>query len=101
MMNQAELATYTSDFGLLSRTTQLVREAGMRAFLLHLHASEEMPEHQVKGPITVQCLQGTVLFSTNEESVELISGSIISLPGGVPHRLVARTASLLLVTVRE
>ena len=100
-MNQAELTTYTADFSHLARTTQLVREGGIRAFLLHLGASEEMPEHQVKGPITVQCLQGAVLFSTAEESVELISGSLISLPGRVPHSLVARRASLMLVTVCE
>jgi quercetin dioxygenase-like cupin family protein len=100
-VNSAELSAYTSDFSNLARTTQLVREAGLRAFLLPLRAGEEMPEHKVKGPITVQCLQGNVLFSTADESVELQSGSIISLPGGVPHSLNARTASLMIVTVCE
>jgi quercetin dioxygenase-like cupin family protein len=100
-VNQAELSNYNSDFSHLPRTTQLVRESGLRAFLLHLRAEEEMPEHKVKGPITVQCLQGRVLFSTADDSAELISGSLISLPGGVPHRLFARTASLMVVTVAE
>jgi len=100
-VNQAELSNYTTDFSHLSRTAPLVREPGLRAFLLHLRAGEEMPEHKVKGPITVQCLQGRVLFSTADDSTELISGSIISLPGGVPHSLFARTASLMIVTVSE
>jgi quercetin dioxygenase-like cupin family protein len=100
-MNQAGLAKYVFDFGHLPRTTQLVRESGLRAFLLHLRASEEMPEHKAKGAITVQCLQGAVLFSTAEESVDLETGSLISLPGGVLHSLVARRASLILVTVCE
>jgi quercetin dioxygenase-like cupin family protein len=100
-VKSAELSNYASNFSQLARTTQLVREAGLRAFLLHLHAGEEMPEHKVKGPITVQCLQGSVLFSTAEESIEWISGSIISLPGGVPHSLVARGSSLMVVTVCE
>lgn len=100
-MNQAELSTYLSDFANLPRTVQLVRESGVRAFLLHLHAFEEMPEHKVNGPITVQCLQGAVLFSTADEKIELITGSIISLPAKVPHSLTARRGSLMLVTVAE
>lgn len=100
-MKQAELSSYLADFSQLPRTTQLVRESGARAFLLHLRASEEMPEHKVKGAITVQCLQGSVLFSTAGESVELFTGSLISLPGSVPHSLIARRGSLLLVTVCE
>ena len=100
-MDQAQIANYVSDFAGLPRTVQLVRESGLRSFLLHLRASEEMPEHKVKGAITVQCLQGRVLFSTAEESIELEAGSLISLPGGVSHNLVARRGSLMLVTVSE
>jgi quercetin dioxygenase-like cupin family protein len=100
-MNQVELSPYVSDFANLPRMTQLLREGGIRAFLLHLHALEEMPDHKVKGAITVQCLHGSVLFSTEQDSVELITGSIISLPGGVLHKLVARRGSLMLVTVSE
>jgi quercetin dioxygenase-like cupin family protein len=99
MIKQAELSTYVSDFSRLPRTTQLLRENGVRAFLLHLHAFEEMPEHRVKGGITVQCLQGHVLFSTADQSMELITGSVISLPAGAPHSLIARRGSLMLVTV--
>lgn len=56
-MTQVEIGPYAEDFSALSRTTQLVREAGVRAFLLHLRADEEIAEHKVKGPITVHCLQ--------------------------------------------
>lgn len=101
MIKQAEVSPYLADFADLPRTTQLVREGDLRSFLLHLRAGEAMPEHAVKGPITVQCLQGNVLFTTPEESTELITGSLISLPTGVPHSLVARTGSLMLVTVCE
>jgi len=100
-MIQTELSPYVSDFANLPRMTQLLRESGLRAFLLHLHALEEMPEHKVKGAITVQCLQGSVLFSTENESVELTTGSIVIVPGGVPHKLVARRGSLMLVTASD
>jgi quercetin dioxygenase-like cupin family protein len=100
-MKQIELSAHANDFGTLGRTTQLIREGGLRSFLLHLRANEEMPEHKVKGPITVQCLQGSVLFRTATEDAELITGSLISLPGEVSHSLFARRASLMLVTVFE
>jgi quercetin dioxygenase-like cupin family protein len=100
-MTQIEIGRYAEDFSGLNRTTPLIRDAGIRAFLLHLRAGEEMPEHQVKGPITVHCLQGSVLFRTGTEDAELMSGSLLSLGGGVPHSLSARRASLLLVTVCE
>jgi quercetin dioxygenase-like cupin family protein len=66
-----------------------------------LHAFEEMPKHKVNEAITVQCLQGSVLFSTADQNLELITGSVISLPGKGPHSLTARRGSLMLVTVAE
>lgn len=100
-MTQVEIGPYAEDFSALSKMTQLVREAGVRAFLLHLRANEEMAEHKVKGPITVHCLHGSVLFRTATQEADLATGSLLSLPGGVPHSLLARRASLLLITVCE
>ena len=100
-MKRVEIAPYAENFSSLSRTTQLIREAGIRTFLLHLRADEEMPEHKVNGPITVQCLQGALQFRTGTEDEELIAGSLLTLAGGVPHALLARRASLLLITVCE
>lgn len=100
-MKQVQLSPYLEDFSALNRTTQLIRDAGIRTFLLRLHAGEQMPEHKVSGPITVHCLQGSVLFRTATEEAELVSGSLLSLPGQVPHSLLARRASLILVTVCE
>ena len=97
-MLHAEILPYVNDFSGLPRTTQLVRENGIRSFLLHLHALEEMPEHKVNGAITVQVLQGSVLFVAADEKRELSTGSLISLPPAVPHSLYARAASLMLIT---
>jgi len=82
--------------GLLSFT-----DAGIRAFLLHLRANEETPEHKVKGLITLHRLQGSVLFRTAAEAEESVTGSLLSRAGEVPHSLLARCASLLLATVWE
>jgi len=67
-VNQAELTTYTADFSRLARTTQLVREGGIWAFLLHLGASEEMPEHKVKGPITFNACRAPSFSARQKKS---------------------------------
>ena len=100
-MNQVDLSRYVSDFESLPRATTLLREEGLRCFLLHLKASEEMPEHKTRGAITVQCLQGLVLFTEGEDRAELVPGAVISVRGGSPHSVLARSNSLLLVTVSE
>jgi quercetin dioxygenase-like cupin family protein len=100
-MNTADISPFLPDFSRLPRTTKLMRGEGIFVFLLHLKAEEEMPEHQVRGPITVHCLHGRALFVTGEDNLDLLPGTLVSLPGGAPHRLIARTASLLLVSVCE
>jgi quercetin dioxygenase-like cupin family protein len=100
-MNHVELGPYMADFSALNRATPLLRDAGIRTLLLHLRAGEEMPEHKVKGPIRVQCLKGSVLFRTATDEADATAGSLLTLPAEVPHSLIARADSLVLVTVFE
>lgn len=100
-MKQTDLSRYTADFASLPKATTLLREEGLRCFLLHLKASEEMPEHKTHGAITVQCLQGHALFIEGQDEVELVSGVVISVAGGVQHSVMARSDSLMLVTVSD
>jgi len=100
-MNHVELGPHMADFSALNRVTPLLRDTGIRMFLLHLRAGEEMREHKVKGPITVHCLKGSVLFRTATDEVELTAGSLLTLPAEIPHSLIARPDTLVLVTVFE
>jgi quercetin dioxygenase-like cupin family protein len=100
-MTLTDLQSLLNDAGGLPRTTSLVRETGLRAMLLHLREGEEIPEHQNRGAITVQCLQGHVIFFAAGERVELMPGLLISLPPEIPHKLSGAADSLLLVTMSE
>jgi quercetin dioxygenase-like cupin family protein len=100
-MTRTDLQQLLNDAGPLPRTTSLVRETGLRAMLLHLREGEEIPEHQNRGAITVQCLQGHVIFFAGEERVELTPGLLISLPPELRHKLSGEANSLLLVTMSE
>jgi quercetin dioxygenase-like cupin family protein len=100
-MNQVDLSTYMANSASLSRMTPLLREEGLRSFLLHLKASEEMPSHQTRGAITVQCLLGKALFVEGEDRAELVPGIVVCVQGGKPHSVHAEADSLMLVTVSD
>lgn len=100
-MTHADLHPFLSDTIGLARTTTLFRENGLRTLLLHLKASEQIPEHQTRGAITVHCLKGEAIFLSGDVRVELRPALLISLAPGTPHSVVAQQDTLLLVTVSE
>lgn len=100
-MKHVELGPYLEGRSAMSRSTSVLRDAGIRALLLHLRPDEEIPEHKAKGPITVQCLHGSALFRAAAEQCEMTAGTLLSLPAEVPHSLLAREECLVLVTICE
>jgi quercetin dioxygenase-like cupin family protein len=104
-MSQADLQIYLSnqlsDQAELPRTTTLFREEGLRTLLLHLKAGEQIPEHQTRGAITVQCLKGDGAFFVLNERIAPRAGLLISVPPGASHSVAAREDTLLLVTLSE
>jgi quercetin dioxygenase-like cupin family protein len=64
-----------------------------------LPAGKALPEHSVKGQITLQCLQGEVAFDAHGRTAILRAGEMLYLQGGAPHALRANQDSLLLLTI--
>jgi quercetin dioxygenase-like cupin family protein len=64
-----------------------------------LPAGKALPEHSVKGEITLQCLQGEVAFDAHGRTAILRTGEMLFLQGGAPHGLRANVDSLLLLTI--
>jgi quercetin dioxygenase-like cupin family protein len=79
----------------------LFRENGLRTLLLHLNSGEQIPEHQTRGAITVQCLQGEAILLSGDERLELRPNLLLSLAPGMPHSVAAQQDTLLLVTISE
>ena len=100
-MNQTDLQSLINDTTELPRRTTLLREDGLRTVLLHLKAGEQIPEHQTRGAITVQCLKGQALFLRGEEAIQLTPALVISVPPGKLHSVSAPEDTLLLVTISE
>src|SRR6266567_1108426 len=100
-MNQANLHFSLDSKAALPRATTLLRESGLRAIVLHLHAGEELPEHHTPGAITIQSLSGQSILLTGDDRVEMVPALLISLSPGAPHSVIAQEETLLLVTILE
>lgn len=72
---------------------------GMRIVLIALHSGAEIPKHKADGLISVQVLEGQLLFITDERSVELGAGQMLALHEGIPHSLLAKVETVFLLTL--
>ncbi|HEX2604294.1 MAG TPA: cupin domain-containing protein [Oxalicibacterium sp.] len=64
---------------------------------LVLPRGKGMPEHAVHGPVTIQCLEGSIEVHAHQKTLTLQAGELVFLAGGEPHSLRAlEDASVLL-----
>ncbi|CAB3798207.1 hypothetical protein LMG28614_04711 [Paraburkholderia ultramafica] len=82
-----------------TQTTALFRERQLEVMRLVLPAGKGMPEHAVNGPITVQCVEGEVIFSFGNTDRLMQAGDLLYLAAGTPHKLVAIRSASVLVTI--
>ncbi len=66
---------------------------------LVMPAGKGMPEHGVKGDITLQCLSGEIAFDAHGRTVTLRGGEMLFLQGGSLHALRAVSDSVALLTI--
>ena len=72
---------------------------GMRIVLIALHKGAEMIKHIADGLISVQVLEGQMLFNTDEQSIKLEKGQMLALHEGIPHSLLAKEETIFLLTL--
>ena len=79
------------------QTKHLVKSEQLEILRMMLPIGKELPRHTSPADIVVQCLEGRVLFSTDDRTVELVSGDLYFLAAGRPHWVKAIEDSSLLV----
>ena len=72
---------------------------GMRIVLIALHEDAVMAKHIANGIISVQVLDGEIVFNTDHQSVVLKKGQMIALHKGEPHSVAASKESVFLLTL--
>ena len=81
------------------RTSTLYKSQHLEVFRMVLLAGKQMAEHSVAGEITVQCLDGSIEFSTGSTHQVVRPGELVCLAGGVPHAFRAIDDSSVFVTL--
>jgi quercetin dioxygenase-like cupin family protein len=66
---------------------------------LVLPTGKTMPEHWVKGEVTLQCLSGEIAVDAHGRTVTLRGGEMLYLAGATPHALKATADSTALLTI--
>ncbi len=77
----------------------LIKTPRLQVFRYVLLEGREFAEHQVRGGITVQCLEGVVEFTSHERTQLLRAGELVYLAGDVPHALKGIEDASVLVTI--
>lgn len=75
------------------------KTTNMRIVLIALRKDAEMVKHSAAGIISVQVLEGKLQFNTDVQSVKLGKGQMLALHEGIPHSLLAKKKTFLLLTI--
>lgn len=71
----------------------------LRIVLIGLHQDATLPEHTADGTISVQLIQGHIIFKTGEAEVKLTEGNMVTLHERIPHTVIAMEDSIFLLTM--
>lgn len=71
----------------------------MRIVLIALHKGAKMDRHTANGMISVQVLEGAMLFNTDEQPVDLGKGQMLALHKNIPHSVFAKEDTVFLLTL--
>ncbi len=75
------------------------KNAGMKMVLVALHENALLAEHTANGIISVQVLEGEIIFNCEVKKAHLLPGEMIALHKGLPHSVKAIKESVFLLTV--
>jgi quercetin dioxygenase-like cupin family protein len=79
----------------------LMKSSFMRIVLIALHGESEINFNQSGNVISVQLLEGKLNFQTQEQSLMMHLGSLITIHGETAHTLIALEESVFLLTIAQ
>lgn len=82
-----------------AQTVVLVKTKGLEIIRMVVPSGKKMHEHQVRGEVVVQCLEGRVAFNCGGTQQFLEAGNMLYLSGDEPHSLEGIIDASLLVTI--
>lgn len=92
---KAETTWQTSDRNAIT----VFKTDGLRIVLIALHEDAILKTHTADGIISVQVIEGEIIFSTDSQSSIIKKGQMIALHKGLSHRVKAFKESVFLLTL--
>lgn len=77
----------------------IFKSDNMRILLLGLHKGAELKTHTANGLISVQVLEGHIIFTTEAQTAELQKGQMLALHKQIPHSVLAAKETFFLLTM--
>lgn len=82
-----------------SISTALFKSSQLEVLRMVLQAGKTVPEHQVSGEMTIQCMEGVVELRAHARTQVLQAGHLMRLSGKVPYEIHAIENASLLMTI--
>ena len=77
----------------------LFKKQDFRVVLISMESGARMKEHHVDGTSSVQVLKGNIRYSTQGQTHDLQSGSLLTLAASIKHEVESINDSAFLLTV--
>ncbi len=72
---------------------------GLSIVLIALHKNAAMAQNIADGLMSIQVAEGEIIFSTDDESINLKANQMLALHSGILHNILAVQESVFLLTV--
>jgi len=82
-----------------TQTRTLIKDNAVEVIRLIVPAGKEIGQHQAKGAVVVQCLEGRVTFAALGKTRQLQAGELLYLPTGEAHTVKGLEDASLLLTI--
>lgn len=82
-----------------AKTAALVKTKTLEIIRLVIPAGKDIPVHRAHGEITVQCLEGRVIFTAGDRQRDLEAGQLLYLSSEEPHALHGVEDASVLLTI--
>jgi quercetin dioxygenase-like cupin family protein len=99
-LDQIATETWAETAGAVGQNAITLRKAaGLTLVLLTMHAGSQLQEHGAAAPIAFYVISGRVCFTSADKAVELGPQMVLTLDGGIKHRVDALEDSVCLLTL--
>lgn len=100
-MNSANILKDVSYGDKKPKISLLLETATSKEIRIVFAKDQYMKEHQTPHPITVEMVDGNLDFGVEGTVHNLVKGDILSLDGGVPHDLLAKSKCIVRLSLSK